>query len=180
MALGGKDENIEIISDVEVLNIQSDDTGCNPTDLPIAVFQHASVYSTALHSLITCGGGAYNGRLFSCTVQTLNVNQISMPPMNSTRNGFAIFSIQNEAISIGGLMEYDTISNTMETIRLNDTEGNWNQQTMPFSVYGHCAVTLDDNIIVIGGLDKNWKVSSRFSFIYVSMSLTIDTKLYFI
>merc|ERR1712038_213507 len=55
--------------------------------------------------------------------------------------------IQNNLFSIG--------ENTMETITLNAT-GTWNQQSMPFSVWGHCAVVLDNNIIVIGGDDKNW------------------------
>merc|ERR1719367_993015 len=33
--------------------------------------------------------------------------------------------------------------------------GTWNQQSMPFSVSGPCAVTLNDNIVVIGGWDEN-------------------------
>merc|ERR1719367_1087843 len=41
----------------------------------------------------------------------------------------------------------------MEKIKLNAT-GTWNQQSMPFSVSHHCAVVLDNNIIVIGGRDK--------------------------
>ena len=42
----------------------------------------------------------------------------------------------------------------METIELNATT-TWNQQLMPFSVSNHCAVTLDNNVIVIGGYDGN-------------------------
>merc|ERR1712018_1077787 len=59
-------------------------------------------------------------------------------------------TIDNQVYSIGGLRT----ENTMETIKLN-ASGTWKQQSMPFSVKSHCAVVLDNNIIVIGGYDKN-------------------------
>jgi len=148
------------ISDVELLDMQTEDNGCDPTDLPSPVYRHASVYSSTLQSLITCGGEEYNGRnidgrniygrISSCSVETKNGHQISLPPMNSGRSYFAMVIIQNKIYSIGG---WET-ENTMETIKLNAT-GAWNQQPMPFSVQYHCAVVLDNNIIVIGGMDEN-------------------------
>ena len=148
--LGGRDVNNDRLSDVEILDMQTDDTGCNPTDLLSPVRRHASVYSSALQSLITCGGWGNNGTLSTCSVQSNNGHQISIPPMNLARYDFAMVSIRNQLISIGG---YES-KNTMETIKMNATR-TWNQQLMPFSVYGHCAVTLDDNVIVIGGTAGN-------------------------
>jgi len=147
--LGGR-RNWNKLSDVEVLDMQIEDKGCNPTDLPSPVYSHASVYSSTIQSLITCGGQGNNGRLSSCSVETKNGHHISIPPMNSRRSYFAMVVKGNQLISIGG---YGT-ENTMETNTLNAT-GTWNQQSMPFSVSGHCAVVLDNNIIVIGGYDGN-------------------------
>ena len=155
--LGGRDENNDRLSDVEVLDMKTDDTGCNPTDLLSPVRRHASVHSSALQSIITCGGWGNNGSLSTCSVQNNNGNPISIPRMNSARYDFAMVSIRNQLISIGG---YEG-KNTMETIKINLT-GTWNQQSMPFSVYGHCAVTLDNNVIVIGGRDENDDVSLKF------------------
>ena len=157
---GGYDRNA--LSDVEALEMQTDDTGCNPTDLPSPVAGHASVYSSSLKSLITCGGVGKHGDFqylnsissSSCSVQSNNEHQIEMPSMNSARWSFAMVSIGNQLISIGG----DGTENTMETITLNAT-GTWHQESMPFSVQLHCAVVLGNNIIVIGGYDANNNVS---------------------
>ena len=130
--------------------MQTEDKGCDPTDLPSPVYGHASVYSSVLQSLITCGGYGSNERLSSCSVETKNGHSISIPPMNATRANFAMVTIENHLYSIGGWGS----RNTMETITLNAT-GTWNQQSMPFSVQDHCAVVLDNNIIVIGGWDGN-------------------------
>ena len=155
--LGGYGANFNKISDVEVLDMQTEDKGCDPTDLPSPVYSHACVYSSVLQSLVTCGGYGTNGRLSSCSVQTKNGRHISIPLMNSKREDFAMVTIQNKLYSLGG---WET-ENTMETIEMNAT-GTWNQQSMPFSVRGHCAVPLDNNIIVIGGRDAKLNVSIRF------------------
>jgi len=146
--IGGWDGNG--LSDVEVLDIQTEDTRCNPTDFPSPIDAHASVYSSALQSLITCGGDGNNGSLSSCSIQTKSGHHISIPSMKSRRVAFAMVTIRNHLISIGGWGG----RNTMETIQLN-AAGTWTQQSMPFSVESHCAVTLDNNVIVIGGVDKN-------------------------
>merc|ERR1712038_1100960 len=64
--LGGWKKNRRMIndalSDVEVLDMQTERVrrrkrkGCDPTDLPSPVSSHASVYSSTLQSIITCGG----------------------------------------------------------------------------------------------------------------------------
>jgi len=149
--LGGYDGNYDL-SDDEVLDMQTDDIGCNPTDLPVPVEGHASVYSSTLQSIITCGGEGNNGGS-SCIVQTKNGHQNLIPSMKSTRSDFAMVSIENQLFSIGGVGS----RNTMETIKLNAT-GTWYQQSMPFSLAGHCAVVLDNNIIVIGGRDENHNI----------------------
>jgi len=143
------------LSDVEVLDMQTEYKGCGPTDLPSPLWGHASVYSSTLQSLITCGGVGKYEYLSSCSVQSKNGHLISIPSMNSRRSYFAMVTIQNQIFSFGG---YKT-ENTMETIKLNET-GTWNQQSMPFSVRDHCAVVLDNNIIVIGGYNRNDKVDT--------------------
>ena len=152
--LGGRDGYANELSDVELLGMQTEDKGCNPTDLPSPVEDHASVYSSTLKSIITCGGWGNTGYLSSCSVQTKNGHHISIPPMNRARGYFAMVTIEKKLYSIGG----DGTENTMETITINAT-GTWYQQLMPFSVKSHCAVVLDNNIIVIGGRDENRNVS---------------------
>jgi len=171
--LGGLDANYHELSDVELLGMQTEDNGCDPTDLPSPVRGHASVYSSSLQSLITCGGDGSNGRLSSCSVGTKNEPPISIPPMNSKRYLFTMVTIQNKLYSLGG---YET-ENTMETIEMNAT-GTWNQKTMPFSVYGHCAIALDNNIIVIGGHDGNYDlVDSTWIYNVVKKDWTEGPKL---
>merc|ERR1711994_990988 len=96
--LGGRNWNK--LSDVKALDMQIEDKGCNPTDLPSPVYSHASVYSSTIQSLITCGGQGNNGRLSSCSVQTKNGHHISIPSMNSRRVYFAMVTIGNQLISI--------------------------------------------------------------------------------
>ena len=167
--LGGKEDRYHIddyqiineLSDVEVLGIRTQ-SECNSTDLPDRRSNHASVYSFAHQSLITCGGDEdyYTGR--SCNVQSVNGHQNLMPLMNSARHHFAMVSIRNQIFAIGGAGGKGW--NTMETIRLNEKNYNWSEQSMPFGVSHHCAVTLDDNIIVIGGIAGDWKVSKKLPF----------------
>ena len=73
--------------------------------------------------------------------------------MNTARYWFTMVAIKYQLFAIGG---YDSF-NTMETITMNGTS-QWNQQTMPFSVWAHCAVTVGDTVIVIGGRDENHDV----------------------
>ena len=161
LVLGGKVVNYNsrsTLSDIELLGTQ---TECNPTDLPSPVELHASVFSSAVKSLITCGGledhgsSTFGGKIISsCSVQSKNRHHIALPPMNSARYHFTMVSIQHQLISIGG----NGVYNTMETIHLNISNDEWLEQSMPFSVWSHCAVTLDNDIFVIGGRDENRNV----------------------
>ena len=108
--LGGEDVRNVDLSNVEVLNTQTEDIGCNPTDLPSGVWGHASVYSSAIHSLITCGGYGNNGPVSSCSVQSKTGHHIIMPPMNSRRYKFAMITIRNQLISIGGFPGGNTMT----------------------------------------------------------------------
>merc|ERR1712038_485217 len=170
--LGGLDANYHKISDVEFLDMQTEDKGCDPTDLPSPISGHASVYSSSLQSLITCGGEQNNGLLSSCSVRTKNGHHISIPQMNSRRKDFAMVTIHNKLYSLGG----QKTENTMETLEMNAT-GTWNQKTMPFSVFGHCAIALDNNIIVIGGHDGNDLVDSTWIYNVVKKDWTEGPKL---
>jgi len=159
--------------------MQTEDKGCDPTDLPSPTLAHTSVYSSTFQSIITCGGDGTmdvmygNGRLSSCSVKTKNGHHISIPSMNSRREDFAMVTIQNKLYSIGG----DGSANTMETIEMNAT-GTWNQQSMPFSVRSHCAVVLDNNIIVIGGRDENrYRLDATWIYNVVKKNWTQGPKL---
>ena len=107
--LGGNNVNGDRLSDGEVLDMQTEDKGCDPTDLPSPVSGHASVYSSTLQSLITCGGigniGRKIGFLSSCSVQNNNGHQKSIPPMKSTRAFSAMVSIRNQLISLVFVMK---------------------------------------------------------------------------
>merc|ERR1719367_1070959 len=81
-------------------------------------------------------------------------------------------SIRDQIYSIGGYVT----RNTMETITLNAT-GTWNQQSMPFSVHSHCAVVLDNNIIVIGGADENYNFVDTWIYNVVKKDWTEGPKL---
>ena len=63
-------------------------------------------------------------------------------------------SISSNINAIGGYQNW----NTMETINLN-TDKQWKQEELPFSVVAHCSVVLGNMIIVTGGRDKNGNVS---------------------
>ena len=43
----------------------------------------------------------------------------------------------------------------METINLN-TDKQWKQEELPFSVRKHCSVGLGHKLIITGGQDKNY------------------------
>ena len=77
--------------------------------------------------------------------------------MNSRRYFFAMVTIQNQLFSTGGRRG----GNTMETIRLNMKNDIWIEKSMPFSVYYHSTVTLNDDNIVIGGWEENYNVSLK-------------------
>ena len=81
-----------------------------------------------------------------------------MSPMKSRRYFFAMVTIRNQLFSTGGRGG----GNTMETARLNMKNDIWIEKSMTFSVYYPSAVTLHDDIIVIGEWEENDNVSLKF------------------
>ena len=66
--------------------------------------------------------------------------------MVSQRIYFQMVVIKDSLYAIGGL----PTSNTMEVINIKNGR-EWVQEELPFSVFSHCAVVINNNIIVTGG-----------------------------
>ena len=144
MIIGGWNEAFRL-SDVEAVSIDEDGINCDPTDLPYKVSYHASVYSSVLEGIVTCGGDDENWNTLSkCILQT---NQF--PSLISKRYGLSLTAISDKIFAIGGYPNIDT----METINLNTADRQWKKEKLPFSVYDHCSVGLGNKIIVTGGDD---------------------------
>ena len=143
------------LSDIEAVSLDDDDINCDPTDLPYKVSSHASVYTPVLDGILTCGGVDANlNDLSKCFLQRKGNDSNHFPALNSKRSGLSLTSISDTIYAIGGFPN----KNTMETINLN-TDKQWKQVELPFSVYGHCSVRLGNKIIVTGGRDEPGNVS---------------------
>ena len=145
------------LSDIEVVNLDDDNINCDPTDLPYKVAEHASVYTPVLDGILTCGGyneDWYYLYLSKCILQRKGNESHHFPELNSKREEFSLTSISDTIYAIGGTLN----ENTMETINLN-TDKQWKQEELPFSVVAHCSVGLGNMIIVTGGRDENGNVS---------------------
>ena len=155
MIIGGTNNTINRISDIESVNINDDAINCDPTDLPYKVAAHQSVYTPVLDGILTCGGEDENSNFLSkCIILGRGNDSNHFPPLNSKRSGLSLTSISNTMYAIGGYPNW----NTMETINLN-TDKQWKQEELPFSVSLHCSIGLGNKIIVTGGLDENENVS---------------------
>jgi len=150
------------LSDIEAVNLDEGNINCDPTDLPYKVWTHASVYTPVLDGILTCGGEDANHKhLSKCILKRIGNDSNHFPALNLKREWFSLTSLFDTIYAIGGYPN----KNTMETINLN-TDRQWKQEELPFSVSFHCSVGLGDNIIVIGGLDENYnasKIISKFS-----------------
>merc|ERR1712212_56462 len=106
------------------------------SDLDEAVFGHASV--TSSRGVITCGGrGMVDKSLSKCVIQYNGENR-SFPSMVEKRESFGMLNINETLYSIGGWNNLngnrptmETMSNTMETINLNDGK-EWTLEKIPF------------------------------------------------
>ena len=157
MIIGGS--NRGPISDIEAVNLEDDNINCDPTDLPYKVDSHASVYTPVRNGILTCGGWDENyDELSKCILQRKGNDSNHFPPLNSKRYGLSLTSISDTIYAIGGYPN----RNTMETINLN-TDKQWKQEELPFSVLYHCSVGQGNKIIVTGGLDENLNVSKIIS-----------------
>ena len=143
------------LSDIESVRLDDDKINCDPTDLPYKVGFHASVHTPVLAGILTCGGEDKNANAISkCVILRKGNNSNHFPALNSKRFGLSLTSISDTIYAIGGFPN----KNTMETINLN-TDKQWKQEELPFSVVAHCSVVLGNMIIVTGGRDKNGNVS---------------------
>ena len=145
------------LSDTKAVNLDDDNINCDPTDLPYKVAEHASVYTPVLDGILTCGGyneDWYYLYLSKCILQRKGSESNHFPALNSKRAELSLASISDTIYAIGGYPN----KNIMETINLN-TDKQWKQERLPFSVYKHCSVGLKNKIIITGGLDENKKVS---------------------
>merc|ERR1719249_632017 len=88
--------------------------------------------------------------LSKCILQRKGNDSNHFPALNSKRFGLSLTSISNSIYAIGGF----TNENTMETINLN-TDKQWKQEELPFSIYYHCSVGVGNKIIVTGGWDAH-------------------------
>ena len=153
MIIGGY--NGRYLSDIEAVNINDDNMNCDPTDLPYKVAYHASVYTPVLDGILTCGGRDKNYNVLSkCVILRKGNDSNHFPALNSKRYRLSLTSISDTIYAIGGYPN----KNTMETINLN-TDKQWKQEELPFSVFSHCSVGQGNKIIVTGGWDESNNVS---------------------
>ena len=153
MVIGGHGGGV--LSDIEALKIDEDGINCDATDLPYKVAYHASVYTPVLDGILTCGGNDENWNYLSkCIILRRGNDSNHFPALNSKRFGLSLTSISDTIYTIGGYPN----RNTMETINLN-TDKQWKQEELPFSVSSHCSVALGNNIVVTGGVDEYGNVS---------------------
>ena len=142
-----------------MINIQ-DIHKCIPPDLPYSLGEHASVVSDK--GIISCGG--YNRTIQSaCTIQTATGETRSFPSMVSPHSNLGMVIIKDVIYAIGGF----PTDNKMETINIKKKR-KWTRRILPFHVYSHCVVSINNTIIVIGGLGttrirnvRTYEVSSR-------------------
>ena len=147
------------LSDIEAVNLEDDNINCDPTDLPYKLSFHASVYAPVFDGILTCGRWNENlNDLSKCILQSKRNGSNHFPALNLKRVGYSLTSISDTIYAIGGVPN----ENTMESINLN-TDKQWKQEGLPFSVSRHCSVGLGNNIIVTGGWDKNLNVSKVIS-----------------
>ena len=153
------------LSDIEAVNLEDDNINCDPTDLPYKVAGHASVYTPVLDGILTCGGEDENRNYLSkCILQRKGNESNHFPALNSKRYDLSLTSISDTIYAIGGFLN----ENTMETINLN-TDKQWKQEELPFSVKYHCSVRLGNKIIVTGGWDCKYGNVSKIILKFLCM-----------
>ena len=147
----------DVLSDIELISPSSKNDECNPTDLNEEVYDHSSVLSVD-GNIVTCGGKNKNlNRLSKCQIQTSTGETRSFPSMINKREEFGMSIINGTIYAIGGYPS----SNKMESINIK-TGDQWKEEAnTPFRVNGHCVVTINNKIVVIGGYDREYEVSKN-------------------
>ena len=95
-----------------------------------------------IFGVVTCGGtnGHYQSK---CTILTQDGKAKSFPSMVSHRHYFQMVVINDSLYAIGGASSSDT----MEVINIKYGR-EWDQEELPFSVFAHCAVVINNKIIL--------------------------------
>ena len=165
--VSGNGEKDGRVSDVELVRLGSDTDYCDPADLGNRIYMHESV--TTSKGVLTCGGSPLNaGTIYtnSCTLQTATGELRSFPSMDCKRYEFQMVNIDDTIYAIGGGGTRSSTSilsdgcedgsgrgsrDTMEIINVKN--GNqWIIEDIPFTAQGQCVVTINDKIVVIGGI----------------------------
>jgi len=145
--IGGKANSRKFLSNVELISPSSNNDECDPTDLNEEVYAHASVLSSD-GNIVTCGGRNKNENdLSKCQIQKSTGETRSFPSMINKRSYFGMSIIDGTIYAIGGFLSW----NEMESINIK-TGDQWKEEAnLPFRVSGHCVVTINKKIVVIGG-----------------------------
>ena len=147
--IGGSPGYQIYLSNVELITPSSNNDQCDPTDLNEEVASHASVLSPD-GNIISCGGENKPWKpLSKCQIQTTTGETRSFPSLINERAWFGMSIINGTIFAIAGFSSW----NKMESINIK-TGDQWKEEAnTPFRVYGHCVVTINNKIVVIGGYD---------------------------
>ena len=137
-------------SDVELIELQANNDGCDTLEFEYPVRGHSSVVTS--RGVLTCGGSS-RIYLSKCILQRIEGKTSSFPSMIRSRRYFGLAENGNKLFVIGGI----GAENKMETISIYGDQ--WFEENLPFNTSGNCVFSVNDTIISIGGMQENGKVS---------------------
>ena len=88
---------------------------------------------------------------------------IELPPMNIARSSAASVLVDNQIIVSGGVTADYTVTDTIETLNLDETPLQWimSAATLPVPLSGHKTVVHEGKFITIGGHDGNEGINTN-------------------
>ena len=122
----------------------------------MALYTHASTVTSS--GILVCGGSSSSGYRNDCYEYRSSSNSWrSIHSMTSTRGYFDMIDLKGKVYAVGGFGGSGA-GNSMEVF--DSTTKTWTEQSMPFSVWGHCISQLSDNQFILigghtGGVSKN-------------------------
>ena len=136
---------------------------CPAEDLPDKVVAHSAVNSQV--GPIICGGSTRTETSRNChRLINSNGSWERFHPLNIGRRSFSMTEINDLLVSIGGSDPrvnhlHHQATSSLEYINvLNGTK--WIKRDMPFSIYSHCSMKINQSTILItGGWNPNGRVS---------------------
>ena len=130
-------------SNIDLISIERKNEICNPHLFDIGYrLYHSSVLTR--NGVITCGGYGYG---IDCILQTKNGTR-QFPSMNRNRKDFGLALNNDKLFAIGGYSG-GRLVDSMETIDINGNQ--WSEVPLPFKTDGHCVVSMNNKIVVMGG-----------------------------